>query len=99
MLVTELAPAAAGKGLPKAELAGFGEQAAQDLLAVQPAIQHSSYEAGRAALFVQGSGGPASPPCGPLPHFRRDAELARAQGSDFWLARCARVQGAGARGV
>ena len=73
-------------GHPQAELAALNEQATRKLMALQPRNPRSSYEMGRAAeinLFT----GSASRLRDPLPYFQRGAELARAQRSDFWLAR------------
>ena len=93
-LVTMLATIGIHQGQPQAELAAFGEQGVRALLALQPDNPRSSYELGRAAVnnAVIGS---ASRLRDPLPHFRRGVELARAQGSDFWLARWARCNGLG----
>ena len=63
-------------------------QAAHSLLALQPDNPRSSYELGT-VVFFNVTPSSASRRRDPLPHYQRGAELARAQGSDFWLARCA----------
>ena len=75
-------------GLQQAEVAAFGEQAARDLLALQPDNPHSSFAMGSTAVTAATTG---SAPLrrNALPHYQRGAELARAQGNDFWLARWA----------
>ena len=86
-LAIELAPVGVTKaGLPQAELLALNERAARTLLDLQPDNPRSSYELGKAA-FYNSQTGSASRLHESLPHFRRGAELARAQGSDFWLAR------------
>ena len=88
LVVAELAPLASGvrQGLLEAGLCATFEQAARKLLVLQPGSPHSSYEMGNAAYFNKRYGA-ASRLQDSLPHFQRGAELARAQGSDFWLAR------------
>ena len=81
VLVITLVPAWMRQGLPQAELMPFYEQAARDLLALQPENPRSSYELGNATNAVITHRSDA------LQHFQHGAELARAQGSDFWLAR------------
>ena len=90
-LVGVLAPVRMRQGLPWDELVAFHKQAARDLLALQPDNPRSSYELGKAAFndVRAGLANLASRRRDVLPHFQRGAELARAQGSDFWLARCA----------
>ena len=93
-LTTVLALSGLPRGIPgvsEAELAAFGEEAARKLYALQPDSPRSSYEMGsalRAAMVITAAGSASRLP-DPLPHFQRGAELARAQGSDFWLARWA----------
>ena len=87
-LVIVLVPAGARQGQPKTELAAIGEQAARALLAHQPDSPRSSYEMGNAAA-QNARAGLASSLGDPLLHYQRGIELARAQGSDFWLARWA----------
>ena len=89
VLVTALALAWARRGIPRAEFAALEDQAAHTLFALQPDNPRSSYELGNAAAFSSTAGGPASRRRDALPHLQRGAELARAQGNDFWLARCA----------
>ena len=91
-LVIVLASAGVRQGLPDAELVAFSEQAARALLALQPNNPSSSYMLATAALG-NSTARSASRLGDPLPHFRRGAELARAQGSDFWLARWAGWRG------
>ena len=79
-------PAGVQIGLPQAELLPFFEQAARHLLALQPGSPRSSYQLGSAAYFNDRAG-LASRLRDPLPFLRRGVELARAQGSDFWLAK------------
>ena len=93
-LYFELVHSGMRQGLPKAELAACGEQAARKLPALQPNRPCSSYVLGSAAFFNNRTGS-ASRLRDALPHFRRGAELARAQGSDFWLARWAGGWGLG----
>ena len=85
-LVVEMFLGGWRQGVPQAELLAFREQAARALLALQPDNPRSSYELGKVAYFNYRTGS-ASGLCDPLPHFRRGAELARAQSSDFWLAK------------
>ena len=88
VLVTGLPPGGIHQKLQQAEVAALHEQAAQALLSLQPDNPRSSYHLGIvAAMGVTNSS--ASRRRGALQHFRRGAELARAQGSDFWLARWA----------
>ena len=90
VLAIEQASAVRCAGHPPAELASFGEQAARALLDLQPDNPRSSYLLGQ-ALFLSATTSPSfslsrlRAPAS-MPHFRRSAELARAQGSDFWLA-------------
>ena len=84
-LVIKLIAFGMGQGLPLADLAAFREQAARDLLALQPDNPRTSYELGVVAT------GSASCLRDPLVYFWRGAKLAREQGSDFWLARWAGV--------
>ena len=93
-LVIALAPGRVREGLPQAELAAVVEQAAHHLMALQPDNPRSSFELGSAA-GLNDNAGSVSALRDPLPFFRRGAELARVQGSDFWLARWA---GPGASG-
>ena len=88
-LAIEQASAVWRAGHPPAELTSFGEQAARALLALQPDNPRSSYVLGQALLLSATTSFSLSHVRAPgaLPHFRRGAELARAQGSDFWLAR------------
>ena len=79
------------QGLPEAELVATSEQAARALLALQPDNPRSSFATGEAAAMANATDSSASLVRDPLPHFRRGAELARAQSSDFWLARWAGV--------
>ena len=91
-LVVVHVPAELRHGLPQAELAAFREQAARALLALQPDNPRSSYELGNAAV-TNVTCSSASRLRDPLPHFQHGRELARAQGSDFWLARWAGCRG------
>ena len=97
VLVMEAGPGGMREGLPRAELSRFTEQAARILQALQPDSPRSSLAMGEAAAsnaIVHATSGSGPPLRDPQPHLRRSAELARAQGSDFWLARWARrVQG------
>ena len=89
-LVVALASAWVHHKLPQAELSALYEQAARDLLALQPDNPRSSFVMADAAVSSTPPGS-GSRLRDPLPHYRRGAELARAQGSDFWLARWAGV--------
>ena len=85
VLVIELTLEGESLGLQQAEFRAFAEEAACDLLALQPDNPRSSYELGHAEAKF------AVTWWLPLLHYQRGAELARAQGSDFWLARWAGV--------
>ena len=87
-LIARMAPVASRESLPDTELAAFIEQAGTDLLALQPDNPRTSFELGKAA-YTNATSGSASHLRDPLAQFWRGAELARAQGSDFWLARWA----------
>lgn len=88
-LAIDLAEQAGSQGqAPQARVSAVTEQAARALLRLQPTNPRSSFMMGMAAV-VNASTNSASALKDPLPHFRRGAELARQQGSDFWLARCA----------
>ena len=84
-LVIDLISGGMVQGLPPAELTALFEQAARILLALHPDSPRSSYELGKAAYFNNRTGA-ASALRDAVPLFTRGAELARAQGSDFWLA-------------
>ena len=86
-LVTDLYSGGVSEGLPRAELAPFFEQAARTLLALQPDNPRSSYELGMAVGENATVAGTPMRRQEGLAHYQRGAELARAQGSDFWLAR------------
>ena len=94
VLVTVLAPWGLREGLPQAAIGALCEQAANDLLALQPNNPRSSHAMGEAAVMNVATGS-ASRLRDPLPHYQRGTELARAQGSDFWLARWAGCGGWG----
>ena len=94
VLVTVLAPWGLREGLPQTAIGSFREQAANNLLALQPGNPRSSYAMGEAAV-VNAATGSTSRLRDPLPHYQRGVELARAQGSDFWLARWAGAGGWG----
>ena len=98
VLATGLGPWGTREGLLQAELAAFSEHAASSLLALQPDNPRSSFAMGEAVAnnAVVNNSDSASRLLDPLPHLRHSAELARAQGSDFWLARWAGCRGAGA---
>ena len=87
-LLIMLERAGAPQALPQAEIVAFREQAARQLLALQPDSPRRSFELGGALVAKARTD---TDPClhVALRHFRRGAELARAQGSDFWLARWA----------
>ena len=93
-LATTRAPAGLRFKVPEADLAALCEEAARDLQALQPDTPRSSFELGIAAHFNSKIGS-ASCLRDALPYFTRGAELARAQGSDFWLARWAGWGGLG----
>ena len=86
-LSTEQCDAGVRQGHPQAILSAFGEQSARILLGLEPDKPRSSYERGNALENV--SAFTAAHWQDALPHYQRGAELARAQGSDFWLARWA----------
>ena len=88
VLVIALSPAGVQQGLPQAEVMVFREQAARALLALQPDNPRSSFELGRTAS-AKAMTGSALHRHDVLSHYQRGAELARAQGSDYWLARWA----------
>ena len=93
VLVIDLALAGKSQALPeaKAELAALAERAAHILLALQPDNPRSSYELGccraRDVFSVVTPSASAMRLHNTLLHFWHGAALARAQGSDFWLAR------------
>jgi hypothetical protein len=70
---------------PSPHLPPLMEAAARGLAALLPDTPRAAFFLGKAAL-INAAEGAASPLRDPLPHLLRGAELARAQGSDLWLA-------------
>ena len=88
VLTTQLAPVGLRYGLPHAVVATALKQGARELLALQPDNPRSSYELAK-AIMESAAAGLALRPRDAVRLYQRGAELARAQGSDYWLARWA----------
>ena len=73
-------------GHDSSRVGGLVEASALALAALQPSTPRSHFQLGRVALINHAW--PNSRLTTPIPNLLRGLELAREQGSDFWLARC-----------